>query len=49
MVRALVERLPNAELREFPADSHYSVVEHLDDVLTELVPEDEREKARAEA
>lgn len=41
MIRYLAKRLPFAELKEFD-DTHFSVVQRLDDILRELVPEEEK-------
>ncbi|TWU71620.1 hypothetical protein ED733_001129 [Metarhizium rileyi] len=43
MIRYLAKRLPSAELREFK-DTHFSVVQHLDAILEELVPAEEKER-----
>lgn len=45
MMRYLAERLPRATLQEFADDTHFTLSQHLDQFLSELVPE----QARAES
>ncbi|OAQ74341.1 alpha/beta hydrolase fold family protein [Pochonia chlamydosporia 170] len=43
MIRYLAERLPHAELLEYE-DTHFSVVQHLEGILGELVPDEEKKR-----
>ena len=47
MVRYMAERLPNCELREFEDDTHFTLHRHLDQILSELVPEHSRIKVES--
>jgi len=38
MIRYMVDRLPHVELREFD-DTHFTIHRHLDEILTELIPQ----------
>ncbi|KAF2185307.1 alpha/beta-hydrolase [Zopfia rhizophila CBS 207.26] len=40
MIRYLAERLPHCVLREFEGDTHYTMFKHLEEALSELVPEE---------
>jgi pimeloyl-ACP methyl ester carboxylesterase len=42
MVRWMAERIPNARLKVFEEDSHYSLGEKFDEVLEDLVAEDRK-------
>ena len=46
MIRYMARRLPHAELHEFD-DTHFSVVQHLEGILKELVPEQEKQLVKA--
>ncbi len=39
MIRYLAERLPHCIMREYAGDTHYTMFNHVDEVLSELVPE----------
>ena len=39
MIRWMVERLPNARLEEFEDDTHFTIHQHLDEVLDDLITE----------
>ncbi len=39
-IRYLAKRLPHSTLREFDGDGHFSVVSHLDEFVSELIPEE---------
>ncbi|KAL2840425.1 Alpha/Beta hydrolase protein [Aspergillus pseudoustus] len=39
MVRSMAARLPHADLREYEGESHFTLSEHIDEILDELVPE----------
>lgn len=41
MIRYMAERLPHSELREFEEDNHFAVAYRLDEVLSDLVPEED--------
>lgn len=38
MVRYMEERLPNCKLREFEGETHFTIMKHLEEVVTTLVP-----------
>lgn len=40
MVRYMAERIPQCTLREFEGETHFTVVKHLEEVITTLVPAD---------
>lgn len=40
MVRYIVERLPHSVLREFEGESHFTLFRHLEEILSDLVPEE---------
>lgn len=39
LMRYIAKRLPNADLREYPDDDHWTVIKHLEDIISELMPE----------
>lgn len=41
MARYMVQRMPHAVLKEFDGDNHFTMVNHLEKILKELVPEAE--------
>ena len=43
MIRYMVERLPHAVLREFAGESHWTLVRHLDEIISEIVPKQSSE------
>lgn len=45
MIRYLAERLPHCALCEFEGDTHYTMFKHLERALSELVAEEEQNKA----
>ncbi|EAS29979.3 uncharacterized protein CIMG_08725 [Coccidioides immitis RS] len=40
MTRYMAERLPHCVLREFEGDDHYTMVRHLEQIVSEFVPEE---------
>ncbi|KAL6238325.1 hypothetical protein BDW75DRAFT_227961 [Aspergillus navahoensis] len=40
MIRYMAERLPHCVLREFNDKTHFTVASHIDDILSELVPQE---------
>ena len=46
MIRYLAERLPHCVLQEFEGDTHYTMFQHLEGALLELIQDDEQEKAQ---
>ncbi|KAK1765216.1 Alpha/Beta hydrolase protein [Phialemonium atrogriseum] len=44
-VRSMAERLPNGVLKEFEGDTHFTIVNHLDKILSDLVPDETSAKS----
>lgn len=42
MVRSMHERLPHSHLTEHEGDNHFAIVNHLEEIITELIPEEEK-------
>lgn len=40
MVRYMVERLPHSVLREFEGENHFTLFRHLEEIVSDLVPEE---------
>ena len=40
MIRYMAERLPHCVLREFQGETHFTVAGHIDEILSDLVPEE---------
>lgn len=40
MVRYMANRLPNCKLREFEGETHFTIMKHLEEIVTTLVPPD---------
>lgn len=38
MIRYMAERLPNCKLREFEGETHFTIMKHLEEVITTVVP-----------
>ncbi|KAL5046697.1 hypothetical protein BDW71DRAFT_63443 [Aspergillus fruticulosus] len=44
MIHYMAERLPHCVLREFEGETHFTVAGHIDDILSELVPQEIAQK-----
>ena len=44
MVRYMHERLPHSHLTEHEGDNHFAISRHLEEIITELIPEEEKKQ-----
>ena len=49
MVRYMHERLPHSHLTEHEGDNHFAINSHLEEIITELIPEEKKQYSRNKA